>query len=76
MFLVIDKCPLVNLPETGRSHWGESLTAEKMKRCVWVKPKLAARIELRGNAGNLPRFRGFESLGPITVHLHALSVPY
>jgi DNA ligase D-like protein (predicted ligase) len=43
--LVIDKCPFVNLPETGRLRWGDSLTAEKMKECVWVKPKLRARIE-------------------------------
>jgi len=43
--LKIKTCPFVNLPETGRSRWGESLTAEKMKQCVWVKPKLTARIE-------------------------------
>jgi ATP-dependent DNA ligase len=43
--LVIDKCLFVNLPETGRSRWGESLTAEKMKKCVWVETKCTARIE-------------------------------
>jgi ATP-dependent DNA ligase len=43
--LVIRTCPFVNLPETGRSRWGENLTAEKMKQCVWVEPKLTARIE-------------------------------
>jgi len=43
--LTIKSCPFVNLPETGRSRWGESLTAEKMKQCAWVKPKLSARIE-------------------------------
>ena len=41
----IETCPFVNLPEPGRSRWGESLTAEKMKQCVWVEPKLTARIE-------------------------------
>jgi len=53
--LVIDKCPFANLPETGRSRWGENLTAEKMKQCVWVKPKLTARIEFleRTDAGRL-----------------------
>jgi hypothetical protein len=47
--------PFVNLPETGRSRWGESLTAEKIKQCVWVEPKLSARIEFleRTEAGRL-----------------------
>jgi DNA ligase D-like protein (predicted ligase) len=43
--LVIDKCPFVNLPETGRARWGELLDAEKMKKCVWVRRKLVAVIE-------------------------------
>jgi DNA ligase D-like protein (predicted ligase) len=38
-------CPFVNLPESGKSRWGEPLTAEKMKKCVWVRPELVARIE-------------------------------
>ena len=33
------------LPERGRARWGESLNAEKMKTCVWVKPELKAQIE-------------------------------
>ena len=41
---VIEVCPFANLPEQGRSRWAESLTAEKMKQCVWVKPKIAAQI--------------------------------
>jgi hypothetical protein len=36
--LLIDKCPFVNLPETGKARWGESLDAEKMKKCIWVVP--------------------------------------
>ncbi|MCU1240604.1 MAG: hypothetical protein JWO71_1330 [Candidatus Acidoferrum typicum] len=43
--LVTDKCPFVNLPETGRARWGEILDAEKMKKCVWVRPKFVAVIE-------------------------------
>jgi bifunctional non-homologous end joining protein LigD len=43
--LITDKCPFVNLPETGRARWGEILDAEKMKKCVWVRPKLVAVIE-------------------------------
>src|ERR1700676_4528274 len=50
--LAIKTCPFVNLPETGRSRWGEILTAEKMKQCVWVEPKASAQIEfLERNEG-------------------------
>ena len=42
---IIDGCPFVNLPETGRARWGEILDAEKMKKCVWVRPKLVAVVE-------------------------------
>jgi ATP-dependent DNA ligase len=35
----------VNLPEKHRSPWGEGLTAEDMKKCVWVRPELVAQIE-------------------------------
>jgi DNA ligase D-like protein (predicted ligase) len=56
--LVVEACPFVNLPERGRSRWGESLTAEKMKKCVWVEPKITARIEyLRTEAGGLRHSR-------------------
>ena len=57
--LIVKTCPFVNLPETGRSRWGESLTAEKMKHCVWVKPKLTARIEFleRTEGGRLRHSR-------------------
>ena len=40
--LVADRCPFANLPETGRARWGEILDSEKMKKCVWVRPKLLA----------------------------------
>jgi bifunctional non-homologous end joining protein LigD len=43
--LVTAKCPFVNLPEAHRSRWGEGLTAEDMKKCVWVWPELVAQIE-------------------------------
>jgi ATP-dependent DNA ligase len=26
-------------------RWGEGLTVDKMKECVWVRPKLAAEVE-------------------------------
>jgi bifunctional non-homologous end joining protein LigD len=43
--LMIPTCPFVNLPETHKARWGEALTAEKMKKCVWVKPEIVARLE-------------------------------
>ena len=43
--LVTPEFPFVNLPETRKARWGEALTAEKMKKCVWVRPELVAQIE-------------------------------
>jgi DNA ligase D-like protein (predicted ligase) len=37
-------CPFNNLPEKRASRWGESLTAEKMDQCRWVKPKLVCQV--------------------------------
>ena len=42
--LVTPTCPFVNLPEAHRSRWGE-LSAEKMKKAVWLKPEAVAHIE-------------------------------
>jgi len=39
------KCPFVNLPEKEAGRWGQGLTAEKMKECVWLKPEAMAEIE-------------------------------
>jgi len=43
--LVTPDCPFVNLPETYKGRWGDGLTAEDMKKCVWVRPELVAQIE-------------------------------
>ena len=43
--LVQSDCPFVNLPETHKGRWGEGLTADEMRKCVWVQPKLVAQIE-------------------------------
>jgi bifunctional non-homologous end joining protein LigD len=43
--LKIPKCPFANLPEKSAGRWGQGLTAEKMKGCVWVKPKVVVRID-------------------------------
>jgi DNA ligase D-like protein (predicted ligase) len=39
------KCPFVNLPQKEPGRWGQGLTAEKMKSCVWLKPETVARID-------------------------------
>jgi DNA ligase D-like protein (predicted ligase) len=39
------KCPFVNLPELGDGRWGQGLTAEKMKECIWLKPEAVVRID-------------------------------
>jgi ATP-dependent DNA ligase len=42
---VTPECTFVNLPETRKARWGEALTADKMKKCIWVRPELVAQIE-------------------------------
>ncbi len=42
---VSSKMPFSNLPDEHESRWGESLTLETMKKCVWLKPKVVAQIE-------------------------------
>ena len=43
--LEIAECPFANLPEAGAGRWGEGLTAEKMKDCVWLTPTLVGQFE-------------------------------
>jgi DNA ligase D-like protein (predicted ligase) len=43
--LKTSKCPFANLPEQTPGRWGQGLTAEKMKDCVWLKPHSVARID-------------------------------
>jgi ATP-dependent DNA ligase len=42
--LVSSTMPFVNLPDTHKSRWGDELTAEKMKECVWLRPEAVAQI--------------------------------
>ena len=52
----------MNLPDEKESRWGESLTAEKMKQCVWLRPEAVAQIEfLKWTAGD--RFRHSKFVG-------------
>ena len=37
--------PFVNLPDTHKTRWGDELTSEKMKECVWLRPVAVGRIE-------------------------------
>jgi bifunctional non-homologous end joining protein LigD len=48
-------CPFVNLPEKKGQRRGEALTAEKMKECRWVKPRLVCQVAFVEwtDAGNL-----------------------
>src|SRR5438477_12375481 len=43
--LVSPTMPFVNLPDTHKSRWGDELTAEKMKECIWLRPEAVAQIE-------------------------------
>ena len=39
------KCPFANLPNsTGKTHWGEGVTAEEMTALRWVKPDVVVEI--------------------------------
>jgi hypothetical protein len=38
------KCPFANLPGRRTSRWGETITAERMSECRWVKPKLVCKV--------------------------------
>ena len=43
--LEISECPFANLPEEKSGYWGLGLTAEKMKKCRWLKPRLVGQFE-------------------------------
>lgn len=41
----LSRCPFVNLPNaTGKSHWGEGVTAEDMTALRWVKPRVVIEV--------------------------------
>jgi DNA ligase D-like protein (predicted ligase) len=43
--LVFSTMPFANLPDTHKSRWGDELTVEKMKKCVWLRPEAIAQVE-------------------------------
>ena len=42
--LALPKCPFANLPSSKKSHFGEGVTAEDMKKLRWLKPRLVAQV--------------------------------
>ena len=52
-------CPFVNLPEKKNARRGDAITAEKMKECRWIKPKLVCQVAFVEwtDAGNLRHAR-------------------
>jgi bifunctional non-homologous end joining protein LigD len=43
--LEVNECPFANLPEASGGRWGEGLTADKMKDCRWLAPRLVGEFE-------------------------------
>ena len=71
---ITDKCQFVNLPDERPSRWSESLTAEKMKDCMWVQPKLVAQIEfLEWTDADILRHSKFMGLREDKRKLHRIS---
>lgn len=63
--MVIQACPFSNLPEAHSGRWGQGLTAEKMRDCIWVRPKLVANFEfLEWTDSNHVRHIRFVGLRP------------
>jgi ATP-dependent DNA ligase len=75
--LVVTDCPFVNLPEKEKGRWGTGLTADDMKKCVWVRPEVVAQIEFlewtEGDHLRHAKFAGSTEVSPeaaITSRLH------
>ena len=61
--LVSPSMPFANLPDTHKFRWGDELTPEKMKKCVWLRPEAVAQIEfLEWTAGDRLRHSKFAGL--------------
>jgi DNA ligase D-like protein (predicted ligase) len=43
--LETSKCPFVNIPDKQSGRWGQGMTVEKMKECIWLRPETVAKIE-------------------------------
>jgi DNA ligase D-like protein (predicted ligase) len=61
--LEIPDCPFANLPERRSARRGLALTAEAMRQCRWLRPKLVAHIEFtEWTPGNHLRHARFAAL--------------
>jgi hypothetical protein len=58
--LKIAICPFANLPEAEPGRWGQGLTAEKMKECVWVLCRIRHRT-YNVECQTMPHTLGLES---------------
>jgi bifunctional non-homologous end joining protein LigD len=60
----IATCPFVNLPNsTGKSHWGEGITAEDMTTLRWAKPRVVIEVSFtEWTAGGNLRHASFVAL--------------
>ena len=63
--IVIATCPFANLPESKSGRWGQGLTTDEMRDCIWVQPKLVANFEfLEWTDSNHVRHIKFVGLRP------------
>jgi bifunctional non-homologous end joining protein LigD len=60
----VPRCPFVNLPNsTGKSHWGEGITAQDMLALKWVKPHVVVEVSFtEWTAGDNLRHAAFVGL--------------
>jgi bifunctional non-homologous end joining protein LigD len=42
--LLTSRCPFRDLPTSKKSHFGEGITADDMKKLRWLKPRLVAQV--------------------------------
>jgi ATP-dependent DNA ligase len=49
---VTDAMPFANLPEKSAGRWGQGLTADKMRSCVWLRPEMVAQCEFLERTDN------------------------
>ena len=57
-----EACPFANLPVSGASKWGQSLTAAEMRQCHWLDPQIVCQVKFsewtRDNHLRQPVFLG------------------
>jgi ATP-dependent DNA ligase len=58
-----------NLPELTAGRWGQGLTADKMKECVWLRPEVVAQIQfLEWTGADQLRHTKFGGLRTTRIH--------